>query len=121
MAGVDILTTTEVATGLDFCEGMFWGAVILSVIIGVIFSSVQYFTGNCDAGIYLILIPMTFIGVILGVLAGMIVSEPAEYETQYKVTISDEVNFNEFVEKYEVIEQDGKIYTVRERENESNN
>ena len=38
-----------------------------------------------------------------------------KYETQYKVTISDEVKMDEFCEKYEIIEQDGKIYTVRER------
>lgn len=35
---------------------------------------------------------------------------------EYKVTISDEVSMNEFYEKYEVLDQEGKIYTVRERE-----
>lgn len=34
----------------------------------------------------------------------------------YTVTIEDTVNFNDFTEKYEIIEQDGKIYTVKERE-----
>ena len=38
-----------------------------------------------------------------------------EYETHYKVTISDEVEMNDFYETYEIVEQDGKIYTVRER------
>ena len=32
-------------------------------------------------------------------------------EIQHDITISDEVNFNEFYEKYEVIEQKGKIFT----------
>lgn len=35
---------------------------------------------------------------------------------EYKVTISDEVSMTEFMEKYEIFEQDGKIYTVRKRE-----
>ena len=35
---------------------------------------------------------------------------------QYKVTISDDVNFVEFTERYEVIEQDDKIYTIREKD-----
>ena len=35
---------------------------------------------------------------------------------QYKVTISDDVNFVEFTERYEVLEQDDKIYTIRERD-----
>lgn len=30
------------------------------------------------------------------------------------VTIDDEVRFNEFNQRYEVIDQDGKLYTVRE-------
>ena len=40
----------------------------------------------------------------------------------YKVTISDEVNFVEFNNKYEIIDQDGLIYTIKEKEgnNESN-
>lgn len=43
-------------------------------------------------------------------------------EYTYKVTISDEVNFVEFNNKYEIIGQDGLIYTIKEREieNESN-
>ena len=35
---------------------------------------------------------------------------------EYNVIISDEVSLTEFNEKYEIIEQNGKIYTVRERE-----
>lgn len=31
---------------------------------------------------------------------------------QYKVTISDSVPYNEFTEKYNVLETEGKIYTV---------
>lgn len=31
----------------------------------------------------------------------------------YKVTISDDVKFSEFTDKYEIISQEGKIYTVK--------
>ena len=43
-------------------------------------------------------------------------------EYTYKVTISDKVNFVEFNNKYEIIDQDGLIYTIKEKEsnNESN-
>ena len=34
---------------------------------------------------------------------------------KYQVVVSDEVNFNEFMEKYEIVEQNGSIYTVQER------
>lgn len=36
-------------------------------------------------------------------------------QTQYKVTISETVNFKEFTQKYEVISVDGEIYTVVEK------
>ena len=36
--------------------------------------------------------------------------------TEYKVTIDDSVSMNEFLDKYEIIDQEGKIYTVKERE-----
>lgn len=32
---------------------------------------------------------------------------------EYKVTISDNVQFTDFTSKYDVIEQEGKIYTVK--------
>lgn len=36
--------------------------------------------------------------------------------TEYKVICSDTVDFNEFNQKYEILEQEGKIYTIREKE-----
>ena len=41
---------------------------------------------------------------------------PREEITRYYVIVSDEVNFNEFMDKYKIIDQDGFIYTVEERE-----
>lgn len=38
-----------------------------------------------------------------------------KYQTRYDVTIDDTVNFNEFNSKYEVVKQEGKIYTIKER------
>ena len=38
-----------------------------------------------------------------------------KYQTRYEVTISDEVNFNEFNSKYEIVEQNGLIYTIVEK------
>ena len=39
-------------------------------------------------------------------------SEPEH--TRYKVTISDEVNLVEFLERYEILDTEGEIYTIRE-------
>ena len=45
----------------------------------------------------------------------MILSNSAEITT-YEVTISDEVSFKDFTSKYEIIEQRGEIYIVKERQ-----
>ena len=36
-------------------------------------------------------------------------------ETHYQVTIDDSVPMNEFYKKYEIIEVEGKIYTIKEK------
>ena len=53
--------------------------------------------------------------VMFGFTIGSECSKPVEYTTEYKVTISDEVLMNEFNERYKIISQEGKIYTIRER------
>ena len=45
----------------------------------------------------------------------MVGPAPAEYETHYEVSINEEVNMQEFMDKYEIVETRGSIYTVREK------
>ena len=59
--------------------------------------------------------------VILGIIcSGLIVSgvtiTNTPPETRYQVLIDESVSMSEFFEKYEIIEQEGKIYTVKEKE-----
>ena len=39
-----------------------------------------------------------------------------KYETRHQVTISDDANFKDVTDKYEIISQDGRIYTIRDKE-----
>ena len=48
--------------------------------------------------------------------AGVAAFAPREMIPRYQVIIDDEVEFNDFVNKYKIIKQDGLIYTVEERE-----
>lgn len=51
------------------------------------------------------------------IMIGFIVTENVPTgKYKYQITISDEVNFTEFNSKYEVLEQNGKIFTVIEKE-----
>ena len=116
MTGVEILTSSEVATQFAFNWTVFWivGGITLGIV--TIIGIHSYVSGECDFGIipYLFFIGLVA-GVMLGSLIGKVLSKATEYTTEYKVTISDEVLITEFYEHYEVIDQDGKIFTVREK------
>ena len=112
MTGVEILAMEEVVTAYAFnWKGLMFitCAVIFCGILGAISNSpYSAFKG-------------ALVGMAIGLLLGGIIGQlpawttlPKEYETQYKVTISDEVSMNDFLERYEIISQEGKIYTVRE-------
>lgn len=55
-------------------------------------------------------------GCVVGIFAYAIIFQcifPVKF-IKYKVTISEEVSMVEFYEKYEIIDVDGAIYTIRE-------
>lgn len=57
------------------------------------------------------------VGCIVGIFAYAIIFQcifPVKF-IKYKVVISEEVSMTEFVEKYEIIDVDGAIYTIREK------
>lgn len=43
------------------------------------------------------------------------IENPIAYKIQYQVTADDSVSLNEFLERYDIISIDGKIYTVEEK------
>ena len=119
MVGVEILAMEEVVTATAFNWGIFGivGGAILgaALLISLLICCLsmwgfdgELFTWFCVLGVG--------IGTIFGVAAGTGNGTPVETETHYKVIISDEVSMNEFLERYEVVDQDGKIYTVVERD-----
>ena len=116
MNGVEILTSMEVIVANAFNWKVFWitaGAIFgVFIIVGILVSVTDYdwFALAIFSGIGLIA------SLFFGILFGDVESIPTEYETHYKVTISDEVLMSEFSEKYEIVDQDGKIYTIRERD-----
>ena len=52
-------------------------------------------------------------------ITGLVSNKINERDRSYKITIDDSVSFNEFNAKYKVLKQDGRIFTVVEREVES--
>lgn len=116
MIGVEILATQEVVVETVFSLSLF--CTVAGICFGV-FLLVGALAGaiESDEGVFIdIAVFGLLFSIIIGLAVGFSVGTPSKYETQYKVIISDEVPMNEFVEVYEIVDQEGKIYTVRERD-----
>lgn len=109
MTGVEILATGEGATSFEPNGFAFVLVFTFCIIWGI---AAGFKDKECGLGALI----GGLIGIVAGLLAGVLVGvTEIEYYPTYKVTISDEVSMNEFMDKYEILNQDGKIYTVKER------
>ena len=116
MTGVEILAMEEVVSAIEFNWTMFW--ITLGIFVGIMFliGAVSSVASYRLDDLFTCILFGVIIGSLLGLLIGAETSTPTEYKTQYKIIISDEVLMNDFLERYEIIDQEGKIYTVRERD-----
>lgn len=109
MNGVIILNSYESLTNFDSILLMsILCAWSLAAAIVALFALVKY--GYDSWKEFAILV----VCVVLFIVCGCLVPED-KYETRYQVTVDNSVSMNEFQNKYEIIEVEGKIYTVRER------
>lgn len=109
MNGVIILNSYESLTNFDsillisiLCA---WS---LAAAIVALFALLKY---GCDSWKEFTILVVC---VVLFIVCGCLIPED-KYETHYQVTVDNSVSMNEFQNKYEIIEVEGKIYTVRER------
>lgn len=118
MSGVEILSQETIyeTTFPWWLISIFAG---VGLIIGIIINIIRYIDYKFfdPAGFVIISLCVT-----IGAWVGGLVTLMGEYETdtidhiEYKVTIDDSVSMNEFLDKYEILDQEGKIYTVKEKE-----
>ena len=109
MNGVIILNSYESLTN--------FGSILLisilcawffAVAILALFALLKYGCNSWKEPAFLV------ICVVLTIVCGCLIPED-KYETHYQVTVDNSVSMNEFQDKYEIIEVEGKIYTVKER------
>lgn len=109
MTGVEILATGEGATSFEPNLVAFLSVLAFCILCGIVIGSRH---NEYGLGALMGLL----IGMIVGFLSGVVIGAvEIEYYPTYKVIIADEVSMNEFMDKYEILTQDGKIYTVKER------
>lgn len=111
MNGVEILSSEIIYNTIlpEWC--LIVGLLVDFVLVGCM--AVCFSNNRIIAG--LICIILAFGSGIAGSLGGTQSKTNINY-IEYKVTINDSVSMNEFLDKYEILDQEGKIYTVKEKE-----
>lgn len=109
MQGVTVLNITECGgiSGGNITGTVFFGAAALILIFIGIYT---IYYGDF-AGVFVVL--LSIIPIFLCVAFATNINQP-KYN-KYQVIIDESVKMVEFNEKYEIVDQDGKIYTVIER------
>lgn len=107
--GVEILSATAQTSWHA------WTFIVALVVTMVIAMCVLFLTDDGVYGISAGFIVFIICALVFGV-GGVGKYETDEY--YYKVTIDDSVSMNQFLDKYEILDQEGKIYTVREKTND---
>lgn len=106
MEGVEILAEKAVY----FCEPN-W---LLGLIVFIVISAIGLIIGvRKDEEIFFIF------GTMIGLVGGFLTLGFSEVPTdinhiEYKVIVSESVSLSEFTDKYSIINQEGKIYTIKE-------
>ena len=113
MEGVRILAETAVYTYSDtfFVIGLLGIIFGLSLLISFGIIWIEFKESWCGIGALVGLIILTC-GVTC---ANMYASSRTFSHTEYKVIVEDGVVFNQFFSHYEILEQEGEIYTVKEK------
>ena len=110
--GITILNTIEVmgSTWGFSIVGLIIAILTLFILIGVIFGIIK------NEGPEAVLLSLlAVLGVLISLMCFGTANEYFDYY-KYQVIIDDSVSLTEFMEKYEILDQEGLIYTVKEKE-----
>lgn len=93
--------------------GIFVGIIFLLISVVLLFYILRSFEENNDALILIFLIGM-FITCVIFSFSFFYSSFKSPY-LEYKVTIDDDASISDFIDRYEVLDKNGEIYTVKEK------
>ena len=111
MTGVEILNSKIMYNTILPEYWMVIGSILAFTLICLtVYFYVKF--NNWAAILCLILVVISIVIVCLGAISN---KNSVDY-IEYKITIDDSVSMNEFLDKYEILDQEGKIYTVKEKE-----
>ena len=110
LKGIEILSVNE---GMSKGLAIFLLGVCLVVFVLIIYLIVMSIVERFAGGLVVSLIFLC----VAGFLTWTVLNEGFHPTPTYKVIIDDSVSMNEFYDKYEVINTEGKIYSIQIKEN----
>ena len=119
MHGIEILTSKEVIAEEKFNWKWFVAMNILTLAIctiaGVLLAYNSSETQNFLVVFVYLAIFCIFWGLFLGWIMGSLNAIPILFTSEYKIALLDESVISKLEEKYEIIDRDGKLLTIREK------
>ena len=109
MEGIEILSIGEIGINPVFN----WSAAIIGGILTGLVITFCVSASKESVGLFVVMFILCV--PFFGALCGFSIEKYTDTALTYKVTISDTVSLNEFYNRYKVLEQDGKIFTIMER------
>lgn len=112
--GVEILSSTEVVASYKFSWITFIGIIVFMFFLVMVLPG----DGITLKTKFIVALVMSicFGGFVGGLVASC--AFPETYRTEYKVYITEECSMPEFLDKYVILDQEGKIITITERVDE---
>lgn len=108
MEGVTILNSYDCGNDVGFIV-----AIVILIILGLI-TLISFIDGClhgfCDSHVS-IWMTCFCIGLFFGIMALATYENP----TYYEVLIDDKVSMTEFTQRYEIVQQNGQIFTIKEK------
>lgn len=111
MEGITILNSYEYLTNFSIIFALIMlCALLFSASVLTLFALVKYGFYTCKGLVFLVAC------IAFTIICSFCIPEK-KYETLYQVTIDDSVSMAEFTSKYEVVKQEGSLYTIIEKTN----
>lgn len=119
MNGVTILNSTEVVSEIAHMWSAKCTVSLCFMIAGLFLLIVMlWVSGKWREEVFNVISVIGSVMFVLGLVFTILfykIENPIAYKIQYQVTADDSVSLNEFLERYDIISIDGKIYTVEEK------
>lgn len=121
--GIDILTSKDIMeASFSYAENLggfclFCSFICLIVLLGIFlkFGIIKYTLSE-----YIAITIFSMLAVVLFVISlhyyGLSKEERPSGIKEYKATISEDANFLEIHDRFDIVDQDGKLYTLRDKE-----